>query len=594
MLVERVRSEVRAAREAIVAAIEGRNIPTVGGVGRLSRLRPLRLGLLAFGTLGLGGCTALTFASGENCETNADCLALGAGFENSICSPEAQICVDASDLGCTASSECIASLGTETARCVDRACVNLVSPDCSSVEPVTAVADDDAIIIGWMGALEGDFASIGVPIQQATRLAVEEFNDRASGGLPGGAGGARRPLVLLSCHDLADESGLRAARHLVDTVKVPAIVGPLFSSISLNVIGDVTIPAEVLTISPSATSPTFTDFPDDGLHWRTVPSDALQAVPLAALVSQVEDRLRADMTLMAGEDLRVVTVSNGGAYGQGLRDGLNDQVAFNGKSAAENLTDGNYTLLSYDDPAENSDVDLSGVVNEILRLEPPPHLVVALGTNEIIDREGDQEGIVSLLESQWASLPGTPPRPYYLFPDGGKVDELLALGEADTSTPPLAARVRGTAGSGAIDNPRFEAFTLRYQSRFNASPGIYSENAYDALYLLAYGILAAGEGALTGPFIASGLERMSDGPRVDTGPNNINATANALVGGGSIDYQGASGPLDFNNETGEAPSNIEVWCLGRNNQNEVVFDSSAQFYEAATDRVVGVDDCTTM
>lgn len=542
------------------------------------------------------GCTAIVFSDGENCETNDDCLALGAGFENSVCTSD-RVCVDASTVGCNASQECIDDLGTETARCVDNACVNLVTGDCRSVQPVEAVANDNAIIIGWMGALEGDFVSIGLPIQQATQLAVEEFNDQSAGGLPGGANGTRRPLVLLSCHDLADESGIRAANHLVDTVKVPAIVGPLFSSISLNVISEVTVPKEVLTISPSATSPVFTDFADNDLHWRTVPSDAIQAVPLAALVQQLEARLRADMTL--GPDantdpLRVVTVSNDGAYGQGLFDAFNSQVMFNGKSASQNLTDGNYTVLSYEDPAENENVDLSSVVSEIVNLSNPPHLVVALGTNEIIDREGMAEGILSLLEAQWDSQAGPPPRPYYLFPDGGKVNELLALAMEDTSTPPLSVRVRGTAGSGALNNPRYDAFALRYQSRYNAAPGIYSENAYDAMYLLAYGILAAGEGALTGPFIASGLKMMSDGSKVDTGPNNINATINALSGGGSIDYEGASGPLDFNNDTGEAPSNIEVWCIGENNQMESVFESSDQYYDAATDNLVGTDSCATM
>lgn len=559
---------------------------------RLVRTITRGLALLSFAALN-GGCTAIVFSDGENCETNDDCLALGAGFENSVCTAD-RVCVDASTVGCATSQQCIEDLGTDTARCIDNACVNLVTADCRSVEPVEAVANDNAIVIGWMGALEGDFVSIGEPIQQATQLAVEEFNDQGSGGLPGGTDGSRRPLILVSCHDLADESGIRAATHLVDKVEVPAIVGPLFSSISLNVIGEVTIPNEVLTISPSATSPVFTDYADDDLHWRTVPSDAFQAVPLAFLVGQLETRLRNEMVLGPMEPFRVVTVSNDGAYGQGLFDAFNRQVSFNGKSASDNLADGSYTVLSYEDPAENENVDLSSVVSEIINLDDPPHLVVALGTNEIIDREGMAEGILSLLEAQWDSQTGPPPRPYYLFPDGGKVDELLALAASDDSVPPLSVRVRGTAGSGALNNPRYDSFALRYQSRYGAAPGIYSENAYDAMYLLAYGILAAGEGALTGPFIASGLKMMNDGSKVDAGPNNINATLNALSGGGSIDYEGTSGPLDFNNDTGEAPSNIEVWCIGENNQMQPIFDRSEQYYEAATDTVIGTDSCDTM
>ncbi len=71
----------------------------------------------------------------------------------------------------------------------------------------------------------------------------------------------------------------RAAKHLVDDVQVPAILGPAFSGVAINTAKQITIPSKVLLVSASATSPLITDLDDDGLVWRTCPSDALQSDP---------------------------------------------------------------------------------------------------------------------------------------------------------------------------------------------------------------------------------------------------------------------------------------------------------------------------
>ena len=55
----------------------------------------------------------------------------------------------------------------------------------------------------------------------------------------------------------------------------------------------------VVQISPSSTSPDFTDYEDNGYFFRTVPSDNLQAVVLADLAQEARtlDRL---LTAAAG------------------------------------------------------------------------------------------------------------------------------------------------------------------------------------------------------------------------------------------------------------------------------------------------------
>jgi ABC-type branched-subunit amino acid transport system substrate-binding protein len=545
-----------------------------------------------FALAALCGCTAIVFDDAAQCETTADCAALGPAFAGQVCTAE-RVCALPGEVECQTSQECVATLGVATARCSANRCVNLVTEDCQVVAPLEHAANDDAIIIGFMGPLEGDFVSIGIPIQRAAQLAFEEFQNRASGLPPGGGSAGRRPLVLLGCHDLGpdgpgDQPGfLRVANHLAKDVKVPAIIGPLFSGITLEVINNVTIGSDVLTISPSATSPVFTEIDDNDLMWRTVPSDALQAIPLAEMVGRIETKLRDDLVVPSGAPIKVVIVSNDNAYGQGLFDALTDVVIFNGQSAAANQSSGNLLLLSYEDPAANGNTtDFSLPQTEILAFRP--HLIIALGTNEIV------QSILDPIEAGWSSLTGSPPRPRWLLPDGGKIDEALAAVEKDIlqlkTSPPLRQRLRGTAAA-STGGALYDAFRLRFSQRFGSQPGIYTENSYDAAYLLGYAIVAAGNGPVTGSHIAAGLMKMSAGASVDVGPSVIQNTLNALGGGGTIDFNGASGPLDFDNETGEAPNDIDVWCVGLNNQNDTVFVGAGIVYEAELGAVAGTDTC---
>lgn len=179
-----------------------------------------------------------------------------------------------------------------------------------------------------------------------------------------------------------------------------------------------------------------------------------------------------------------------------------------------------------------------------------------------------------------------PPRPEYLIPDGGRLDELLA---ATKTNQDLRQRVQGTVPGrkGTVYNQ----FALRYKQRFGADPGTFAENAYDSGYLAAYAILAGGDGVVSGSNIATGMMQMSDknAQEIVVGANQLNDAFNALTGSGSIDFTGASGDLDFDNATGEAPSNIDIWCVVLDNKSDAVFVSSGQFYDASAGTISGAD-----
>jgi len=529
-------------------------------IGALAALQTLSCSVIVGGSVG------------DGCETDADCAELG--FASATCDAEQKICVPGGGaVACETSDECEQKNGGAPSICRSdtKTCAQLTSEDCAEV--FGDYKSPDAIILGFLGPLVGDDASTGVPIRNGAKLAFNEIKN--NGGLPGLEGGQPRQLAMVYCHDLdaPEDNPYRAAKHLVTDVGVPAILGPAFSGVTINTAKQVTIPGEVLTISASATSPSITDLADDGLVWRTCPSDALQAVPLAELVPPIEAQLRAEQMLMATDQIRVAMTVKGDAYGTGLADVVTPQLYFNGgKTAVENGD--NFKRVDYDDPSTNPNVDYTTVIADVIAHKP--HVVLLFGTTETANELFDG------IEAAWADIAPPIPRPYYLLPDGGKVAELLQkIGDDDDRRKRVRGTVPGVAGA------LYDAFKLRYKAFIKEDPLAYAETGYDAAYLLAYAIVAAKDKAITGPNIADGLKRTIKGTGINAGPTDINKAFQALDSTGEIDYTGASGPLNFDTATGEAKADIDIWCVGRNASQAPVFLSSGQRYDAALGKVVG-------
>jgi ABC-type branched-subunit amino acid transport system substrate-binding protein len=517
--------------------------------------------------LSLVGCTILSTPDTEQCDKDADCAGRGPAFEGFVC--KQHVCVETAT-SCATVSDCNTMEGGALATCVEGQCVQLTSEDCPEVVPADAVRDG-TIFIGSMGPLKGEYVGNGLPIALGATLALEELDERANG-IPIGDGDRRR-IAMIKCHDLDDP--IRAARHLIETVRVPAIIGPAFSGVTLNVAAEVSIPAGVLLLSASATSPAITDLDDDGLVWRTAPSDALQAVPITALVKRFEERLRSERALAEGDAIKVAVLAKGDAYGTGLFDAVTSTMRFNGKTATDNGSA--FLGINYKDPSIE-EVDFSTHVTSLVEFQPD--LVLGLGTAEVVQE------IMGPLEDAWPTAGATPPpRPYYLFPDGGHVPDLLDLAGDDTS---LLTRVLGTVPGRKGSN--YDAFALRYKARFeNMVPGTFAETGYDAAYLLAYAMLAANDPDVTGARIAAGLRKMSDGPSVIARPDQINVAITALSGGGGIQFEGASGDLDFDPDTGEAPADVEIWCM-IDDQGTPIFESSGEYYDANSKAIGGSNE----
>jgi branched-chain amino acid transport system substrate-binding protein len=86
-------------------------------------------------------------------------------------------------------------------------------------------------------------------------------------------------------------------------------------------------------------------------------------------------------------------------------------------------------------------------------------------------------------------------------------------------------------------------------------------SSYDAFYLAAYAVFAAGDQPVTGPSIAGAMRRLlPPGTPLETGPTDVFSALSALSRGESTDLSGPSGSLDFNPDTGEWSPDFTLLC----------------------------------
>jgi len=120
------------------------------------------------------------------------------------------------------------------------------------------------IILGFTGPIE----SLTPAMRDSAKLAFKEASD--SGSLLGG----ETITVLEGDSTCVDSAAAQAAAEKLLADGVVAIMGADCSGVTGAIATNVAIPNGVVMISPSATSPGLTDLDDNGLFFRTAPSDA--------------------------------------------------------------------------------------------------------------------------------------------------------------------------------------------------------------------------------------------------------------------------------------------------------------------------------
>ena len=366
-----------------------------------------------------------------------------------------------------------------------------------------AAAGGDAIKIGLLTTLTGALGRQGPTHRAAADMAVREIN--AAGGVLG-----RELEVVVADSETDPGQGL-----LLDG-GVAAIVGPIISSATLRVAEEVAIPRGALILSPASTSPEISGLDDDGLVWRTAASDVLKAQVAAGLAFDLGAR-------RAG----VVFVDN--SFGRGLAD--------------------EFARLF---------VELGGAVPNRV---PYPEL-----TGNEIEAYDYRLHVAQVME-------GEPDLIYFItfVEDGAKIAIAADARVSDAYSPIFLAEIPPAAGalseagiyeglygveqaSPASANHRL--FLERYRELFSSEPDLFADAVYDAVYLLALAMeRAGGTGSRE---IAARLAEVSAGGA----PVNVGEAAKGLDlarRGEDIDYEGASGSIEFDGRGDVASATYRIW-----------------------------------
>ncbi|EBA07204.1 ABC transporter substrate-binding protein [Sagittula stellata] len=336
------------------------------------------------------------------------------------------------------------------------------------------------IILGFTGPIE----SITPAMADSAELALTEVND--SGMFLDGI-----KLVPVradsTCVDAA--AATAAAERLVTSEGVVAIMGADCSGVTGAVLSNVAVPNGIPMVSPSATSPALSTAEDNGLFFRTAPSDARQGAVIAEILKE------------KGISSVAVTYTNND-YGKGLADAF-----------AENF-DGEVTLSA---PHDDGKADYSAEIGA---------LASAGGDALAVFGYTDQGG-KGMIQASY----DTGAFDMYIMGDGMYGDTLFseqsdAL-EGSIGTSPWAQgegaemfdKVAGDAGIDAASS--------------------YTRESYDAAALIALAMAKGGEA--TSEAVAANLMDVANAPGEPILPGELGKALEILKDGGDIDYVGASG-----------------------------------------------------
>ncbi len=476
---------------------------------------------------------------------------------------------------CTSHRACVESHdgAPYLCRASDKTCVPITSEDCSpKFEPDDLLADDTI----WLGAMFPTTgpaaAAYGTMNMEGVEFARKEIAG-ATRALDGPNASLRVPrIALVACDDAVDP--MRAAKHLVDDVGVPAILGFGTGQKLVDVAGSLLISRGVLSIATTTPSPLVTRLPQPAelprMVWRTnVSVEGVASATAHMLHDVLEPRL-----VSRSRPTRVTFAREDTASGLAFAEVLTKELVFNAKPALQNGDDyKEVTLGSGALPAS----DVARVAQRVL--DAAPTIVVMTNTS-----------LVPLLEAIEAAWPRTTPRPTYVIANNSLADFSSFLG----TNVDRRRRLFGVlSSSSSPENARFvlrynEAHTEKVTLTFNGSP------SYDAFYLLAYAAFALRNEPVTGPALARAFARLvPPADAVEVGPTSVFGAITRLAAGGKIDLQGAATALDFSLSTGEVACDFALLCAGVDGGGRATRDDveSGVVFHESTRRIVGTPRC---
>ena len=364
---------------------------------------------------------------------------------------------------------------------------------------------DGTLKLGTLLPQTGSLAFLGPPEFAGVGLAVKDINDA------GGVNGKQVEVTNSDSGDTSTDTASQSVDRLLSN-NVDAIIGAASSSVSLSVIDKIT-GAGVLQISPANTSPELTDYADKGLYFRTAPSDVLQG------------RVDGDLILSDGNTtLGILQLQD--SYGTGLGDAVTESFEGGGGQVVEKVV--------YDPKAAS----FSTEVGKIKAADPEAIILISFEEAKKIIPELVKQGI-------------GPDKKKIYFVDGD-----IANYSKDFPKGTLTG-AKGTL-PGVVADDSFKARLMTVDSKLDQFA--YAPESYDATVLVALAAQAAGDDS--GASIASKMQDVSAGGEKCTSFKDCLAL---LQDKKDIDYDGVSGPVEFNEKGDPSEATIGIYQYGADN-----------------------------
>ena len=372
--------------------------------------------------------------------------------------------------------------------------------------PIAEGTRDLSLPLGTILPQSGALAFLGPPEEAGVQLGADDVNAAGSG-----------LSVDVTFRDSGDTTTDTATVSVTDLLSqnVSAIIGAASSGVSKTVIDQI-VAAGVIQFSPANTSADFTNYNDNGLYWRTAPSDVLQGEVLGNLIA--ED---------GNATLGMIVLND--SYGTGLAKFTKEAFeAAGGKVVAESLFN-------------EGDSSFDAQISEVTAANPDAIALITFDQAKIITP--------ALVGS------GYPGDKLY-FVDGNLADY------SKDWAPGLVAGSKGTLPG--LDVGTLGDFTDRLKG---VDPSLtdysYAAESYDAVVLLALAAYAAN--STDGTEIAKYLQQVSggsgDGEKVTSFEDGIKL----LDEGKQIDYDGPSGPITFDKNGDPTEATIGIFQYNDDN-----------------------------
>jgi branched-chain amino acid transport system substrate-binding protein len=359
---------------------------------------------------------------------------------------------------------------------------------------VASSAAHAEVNVGNPMAMTGPIPDLVAPIAQAVDLAAKHINDQ--GGMFGGGEAYNIIRADSACDPTA---AVDAVTKLINVNNVAAIIGPVCSGATIAQAKSVSIPAGVVTLSVSASSPEISTMESGtDLVFRTAASDAYQGVALA------------DLALAKGIKDMAVSYANDDYNAAIAAVFAEAYVARGGKVTANEAHEPN--KASY-----RSEIATLGATSDNLAL------FAYYGSGGITQmRNALETGAFST----------------FIGADGMLSDEVIEQIGAENM-----GNVTFTTSASDESTASFAAWKKEADAAGVPASDPFVPNGYDATFMMALAIEKAGSADRAG--IAAALRSISSAPGEIILPGEWAKAKKILASGGDINYEGAAGNQDF-------------------------------------------------